>query len=82
MRRLHKPGGLSNLTVETGVVKHLRNYYFLTTFHCPDLTHYEAFCLDLARMKMSRGHYKQNSECRDVLETRHIARQKEASHDP
>jgi len=55
MQRLHKPGRLSNLTVETGVVKHLRNYYFWTTFHCLDLTHYAAFCLDLAMMKMSRG---------------------------
>ena len=55
MQRLHKPGGLSDLTVETEVVIHLRNYYFLTTFHCPDLTHYDAFCLNLAMMKMSRG---------------------------
>ena len=43
MQRLHKQGGLSNLTVETGVVKHPRNYYFLTTFHGTDLTHYDAF---------------------------------------
>ena len=55
MQQLHKQGGLSNLTVETGVVKHLRNYYFLTTFHCLDLTHFDVFCLNLARMKMSRG---------------------------
>ena len=55
MQRLHKPGGLSNLTVETGVVKHLLNYYFLTIFHCLDLTRFEAFCRKTAMMKMSRG---------------------------
>ena len=38
-----------------GVVIHLRNYYFLTTFHSTDLTHFDAFCLNLAMMKMSRG---------------------------
>ena len=37
------------------VVKHPRNYYFLTTFHCRDLTHFAAFSLDLAMMKMSHG---------------------------
>ena len=73
MQRLHKQGGLSNLTVETGVVKHLRNYYFLTTFHCSDLPRFALLCRDLARMKMSCGHYEQNSECRSVLETRQIA---------
>ena len=53
--------------------KHTRNYYFLTTFHCRDLMRFAAFCPDLAKMKMSRGHYEQNSERRSVLEMRHIA---------
>ena len=58
------------MIVETGVVIHPRNYYFLTTFHGTDLTHFAAFSLDLAMRKMSRGHYEQNSERRSVLETR------------
>ena len=69
---------LSTVLLKMAVVIHLRNYYFLTTFHCRDLTHFAAFCSDLAMMKMSRGHYEQNTEGRSVLETR----QKEASDDP
>ena len=49
------------------------NYYFLTTFHGTDLMYFAAFCPDLAMMKMSCGHYEQNSECRSVLITRQIA---------
>ena len=49
------------------------NYYFLTTFHCLDLPHFATFCSDITLMKISRGHYEQNSERRSVLETRQIA---------
>ena len=55
MQQLHKQGGLSNLTVETGVVIHPQDYYFLTTFHGTDLTHFAAFCRKKAMMKMSLG---------------------------
>ena len=64
---------LSTVLLKMVVVIHPRNYYFLTTFHGIDLPHFAAFCPDLTMMKMSRGHYEQNSECRSVLETRHIA---------
>jgi len=62
-----------NVLPKGGVVIHPRNYYFLTTFHGPDLTHFAAFCPDLAMMKMSCGYYEQNSERRSDLKTRQIA---------
>ena len=44
-----------NVLSKGEVVFHSRNYYFLTTFHGTDLTHFAAFCPDLAMMKMSLG---------------------------
>ena len=64
---------ISTVLLKMAVVIHPRNYYFLTTFHCLDLTHFAAFCSGLAMMKMSREHYEQNFERRSFLETRQIA---------
>lgn len=46
---------LSTVLLKMAVVIHLAIYYFFTTFDGIDLTHYDAFCLNLARIKMSRG---------------------------
>lgn len=46
---------VQRLEDQTRVVKHLRIYYFLTTFDGIDLTHFATICRDLPMMKMSCG---------------------------